>query len=273
MGKKGYILSGAALLAALTLLAGCGKNNGTEDKNKDKPDTDPAQEIVLVQPEAADVPVDFETAQKAWPDAYAYMKIPNATGCAIREGGFIAQHPVDDGWYLYRDLDGNDNKAGTLYTEATYNDTKLDDPVTVVYGHNMANRTMFGGLQSMLKNMDFSQQLGLLGQHIALAKGRTGINFYAVLFFCGAYTAIQTFPALLRAEDSGFLILHHNERNIASAITRIVGLTVQVAQIRFRVAGNLHHACILHGVCVLAVSLPLRLPEFRTLVLFVDDIS
>lgn len=61
MGKKGYILSGAALLAALTLLAGCGKNNGTEDKNKDKPDTDPAQEIVLVQPEAADVPVDFET--------------------------------------------------------------------------------------------------------------------------------------------------------------------------------------------------------------------
>ena len=35
MGKKGYILSGAALLAALTLLAGCGKNNGTEDKNKD----------------------------------------------------------------------------------------------------------------------------------------------------------------------------------------------------------------------------------------------
>ena len=157
MGKKGYILSGAALLAALTLLAGCGKNNDTEDKNK--PDTDPAQEIVLVQPEAADVPVDFETAQKAWPDAYAYMKIPNATGCAIREGGFIAQHPVDDGWYLYRDLDGNDNKAGTLYTEATYNDTKLDDPVTVVYGHNMANRTMFGGLQSMLKNLDFRIQI------------------------------------------------------------------------------------------------------------------
>ena len=80
-----------ALLAALTLLAGCAKNNDTEDKNT--PDTDPAQEIVLVRPEAADVPVDFETAQKAWPDAYAYMKIPNATGCAIREGGFIAQHP------------------------------------------------------------------------------------------------------------------------------------------------------------------------------------
>ena len=158
MGKKGYILSGAALLAALTLLAGCGKNNGTEDKNKDKPDTDPAQEIVLVQPEAADVPVDFETAQKAWPDAYAYMKIPNATGCAIREGGFIAPHPVDDGWYLYRDLDGNDNKTKTQKTKTTYNDTKLDDPVTVVYGHNMANRTMFGGLQSYAETLKFDDK-------------------------------------------------------------------------------------------------------------------
>ena len=29
MGKKGYILSGAALLAALTLLAGCGNSGRT----------------------------------------------------------------------------------------------------------------------------------------------------------------------------------------------------------------------------------------------------
>ena len=28
----------------------------------------------------------------------------------------------------------------------------------MLYGHNQANRTMFGGLQSMLKNLDFSEQ-------------------------------------------------------------------------------------------------------------------
>ena len=84
MGKKGYILSGAALLAALTLLAGCGKNNGTEDKNKDKPDTDPAQEIVLVQPEAADVPVDFETAQLMG------IKINNVISATFIIGTFLA---------------------------------------------------------------------------------------------------------------------------------------------------------------------------------------
>ena len=126
MGKKGYILSGAALLAALTLLAGCGKNNDTEDKNTDKPDTDPAQEIVLVQPEAADVPVDFETAQKAWPDAYAYMKIPNATGCAIREGGFLADGQTGlDLVYVRALTDGAERQywvstdSGLLYRQTT----------------------------------------------------------------------------------------------------------------------------------------------------------
>ena len=32
MGKKGYILSGAALLAALTLLAGCGGEKAEEER-------------------------------------------------------------------------------------------------------------------------------------------------------------------------------------------------------------------------------------------------
>ena len=147
-----------ALLLALTIFAaGCG-----DTKEPDQPDKDPSGEkptdIVLVEPEAVEVPVDFETAQEAWPNAYAYIKIPNANGCAIREGNFIAQHPTDDGYYLYRDLDGKDNKAGTLYTEASYNDTDMEDPVTVVYGHNMANRTMFGGLQSYAETLKFDDK-------------------------------------------------------------------------------------------------------------------
>ena len=64
-----------------------------------------------------------------------------------------------------------------------------------------------------------------------------------------------------------------DERDIARAVAGIVGLAVQIAQICFRVAGNLHYARVLHGVCVFAVSLPLRLPKLRTLVFFVNDIS
>ena len=110
-------------------------------------------------------------------------------------------------------------------------------------------------------------------QYIPFAERGTGVNFHAILFLGWRYAAHQTFPAVFCSENGCILILHHNERNIASAITRIVGLTIQIPQIRFRVTGNLHHACVLHGVCVFAVSLPLRLPKLRTLVFFVNDIS
>ena len=113
-----------------------------------------------MKPEPVEVPVDFAAAQKKWPDVYACIRIPGATRCAISDemGYFIAQHASDDGYYLYRDLDGKDAKSGTLYTEKAYNKTDFSDPVTVIYGHNMANRTMFGGLQSYAETLKFDDE-------------------------------------------------------------------------------------------------------------------
>ena len=47
------------------------------------------------------------------------------------------------------------NKAGSLYIQAYYNKSDLSDPVTIIYGHNMANRSMFGGLQSYGETLKF----------------------------------------------------------------------------------------------------------------------
>ena len=58
---------------------------------------------------------------------------------------------------------------------------------------------------------------------------------------------------------------------VACAVTGIVGLTIQVAQIGFRVAGDLNNSCVLHGVRVLTVGLTLCLPEFRALVFLIDN--
>ena len=149
----------ALLLAILTLasavLVGCGKT--TDDDPKP---ADPKDDEVIVKPEPVEVPVDFAAAQKKWPDVYACIRIPGATRCAISDemGYFIAQHASDDGYYLYRDLDGKDAKSGTLYTEKAYNKTDFSDPVTVIYGHNMANRTMFGGLQSYAETLKFDDE-------------------------------------------------------------------------------------------------------------------
>ena len=155
--KPQFLRRMALLLAVLTLasavLAGCGKKD-----NDDTPvPEEPKDEEILVTPKPVEVPVDFAAAQKKWPDVYACIRIPGATRCTISEemGYFIAQHSSDDGYYLYRDLDGKDAKSGTLYTEKTYNKTDFSDPVTVIYGHNMANRTMFGGLQSYAETLKF----------------------------------------------------------------------------------------------------------------------
>lgn len=164
MEKKGHFLRKIAgllaLVMALTLCAaGCGQKPVQPDQ-PDEPDpgvTDAEKptDVVLIQPDDVEVPVDFETAQKAWPDAYAYIKIPGASNMAIREGNFLVQRPGDDDYYLYRDLDGKDNKAGTLYTQASFNHSDMDDPVTVIYGHNMRNGTMLGGLRNYADAMSF----------------------------------------------------------------------------------------------------------------------
>lgn len=119
-----------------------------------------------VEPDPIVEPEGMAATFEKYPDVYAWLHIPNtAEALSIPEDTSlpVAQHPTERLFYLDRDLDGNASKAGTIFSEAVVNDKyinglNLTDPVTVLYGHNMANRTMFGGLQSFLKGMDFSQE-------------------------------------------------------------------------------------------------------------------
>ena len=157
-------------LVLVLALAGCGGDNTTDDPN-DNPD-DPA--IVepedptanRVEPAPVVEPAGMEETFAKYKDVYAWLEVPDFAkilGTDHELSYPVAQHPTDRSFYLSRDLDGNSNKAGTIFSEAvcegkTINSRDLNDPVTVLYGHNQANRTMFGGLQSMLKNLDFSEQ-------------------------------------------------------------------------------------------------------------------
>ena len=119
-----------------------------------------------VEPDPIVEPEGMAATFEKYPDVYAWLHIPGtAEALSIPEDTSlpVAQHPTERLFYLDRDLDGNKTKEGTIFAEATVNDKyingrDLNDPVTVLYGHNMANRTMFGGLQSFLKGMDFSQE-------------------------------------------------------------------------------------------------------------------
>ncbi len=157
--KKHFLRRMALVMAILTLvsatLVGCGEQK--------EPKPDPKDEEVVVEPEPIQLPDGVSFDEEKYPDVFGFIQIPNATQCAISKGHYLAQSPkstksstgYDDDYYLQRDLDGKTNKAGSLYIQAHYNKSDLSDPVTVIYGHNMANRTMFGGLQSYGETLKF----------------------------------------------------------------------------------------------------------------------
>ena len=155
-----------ALVMVLTLAACGDKDPVDSDTPDDLALVDPNDTENRVEPDPIVEPEGMEATFAKYKDVYAWIDIPEfktALGTSTDLSYPVAQHPTDRGFYLNRDLDGNNSKTGTLFTEAvvegkTINGLDLNDPVTVIYGHNMANRTMFGGLQTFLSKMDFSQQ-------------------------------------------------------------------------------------------------------------------
>ena len=165
-GFSRWLVLMMALVMVLTLAA-CGDKDPVDPGTTDDPPlVDPNDTENRVEPDPIVAPDGMEATFAKYEDVYAWIDIPEfktALGTSTDLSYPVAQHPTDRGFYLNRDLDGNNSKTGTLFTEAvvegkTINGKDLNDPVTVIYGHNMANRTMFGGLQTFLSKMDFSQQ-------------------------------------------------------------------------------------------------------------------
>ncbi len=85
-----------------------------------------------------DNPVDFATLQATNPDVCAWLHVPNTN----------IDYPVaqatdqDDSFYLNHNIYKNYEFAGMIYSEKQ-NARDFTDRMTVLYGHNMLNGTMF----------------------------------------------------------------------------------------------------------------------------------
>jgi sortase B len=90
---------------------------------------------------AEEIPIDFKTLWETCPDAYAWIRIPNTQVdypvCQMVEG--------DQSFYLNHRADKVAEFAGAIYSE-NYNKRDFTDPVTVLYGHDMSNGSMFQNL-------------------------------------------------------------------------------------------------------------------------------
>lgn len=102
--------------------------------------------------EKAELPIDFEGLWEINPEIYAWLEIP---GTNINYP--VLQHEEDDqSYYLTRDMYGEAQQAGSIYTEY-YNHKDFQDPNTIIYGHNMKNGSMFHDLRYFAEQEFFDE--------------------------------------------------------------------------------------------------------------------
>lgn len=89
------------------------------------------------EPMLEENPVDFIAEKQKNPDIYAWIYIP---GTNINLP--VMQRAGDDSFYLDHNSSGEYAVEGSIYSQSM-NSTDFSDPVTVLYGHNMKNGSMF----------------------------------------------------------------------------------------------------------------------------------
>lgn len=151
--KKKYVAASVLVFIAAAVCIGIGIWHYLQEKNagdgyeglraevgtgvpKEVPEGDPVK-----------IPIDFAALQERNPDVYAWITIP---GTAIDYP--ILQSQTDNTYYLTHTIDGAESPEGGIYTES-YNSRDFEDPNTVIYGHDMANGSMF---QNLLEYQDRS---------------------------------------------------------------------------------------------------------------------
>lgn len=86
--------------------------------------------------------LDWNALHEKNPDIYAWIYVPDTTVDYP-----VLQHPTDNTYYLNYNMDGSRGYPGCIYTE-NYNSKDFSDIHTVIYGHNLKDRTMFSTLHN-----------------------------------------------------------------------------------------------------------------------------
>lgn len=104
-------------------------------------------------PELTENPIDFPALQEANPDIYAWIKVPNTD---VDYPIVQASPDKAENYYLHRNPEGEYEFRGSIYTQRL-NSRDFSDPVTVIYGHNMLEGSMFTSLHSFRDETFFEE--------------------------------------------------------------------------------------------------------------------
>ena len=124
---------------------------GTESENTESEGTNEGSLEDALSDETSQKEIDWEALKKQNEDIYAWIYIPDT-----KINYPILQHPTEPSYYLKHNIDHSTGLPGCIYTQ-NYNSTDFTDPNTVIYGHNMKNKTMFGSLHNFEDNLFFEE--------------------------------------------------------------------------------------------------------------------
>ena len=94
---------------------------------------------------------NFETYWEINKDVIGYLLLPDT-----KIEYPILQNDSKRDYYLKRNIDGSTGYPGCIYIE-NINEPNFRDPVTIAYGHNMENGTMFGQLHKIYRDAAFRE--------------------------------------------------------------------------------------------------------------------
>lgn len=109
--------------------------------------------------EKATVPlisVDFEALQAASPYAVAWLQVSGVSAIDYP----VVQY-TDDNHFLDHSWDGQDSRYGAIFLEAQ-NASDFSDAYTLIYGHNMKDGSMFGGLKKYAEASFYEENGGMI---------------------------------------------------------------------------------------------------------------
>ena len=111
------------------------------------------EQVQPTQPEDDRVqnPINFAELKEQNPEVYAWIYVP---GTDVNLP--VVQSTTDDNFYLNPNIDGDYAVEGAIYSQSM-NAADFSDPVTVLYGHNLVNGSMFSTLH-YFENEDFFAQ-------------------------------------------------------------------------------------------------------------------
>lgn len=88
-------------------------------------------------------PIDWEKLKKINPNIYAWVCVP---GTKIDYPVLQAGKEQEEDFYLHHNFENKYEFAGAIYSRRD-NSKTFEDPVTVLYGHNMINGSMFADVK------------------------------------------------------------------------------------------------------------------------------